>query len=416
MLLTENLRLALRSLTANKLRAMLTMLGITIGIAAVVVLLSVGDAVSRYVADQFSGLGSNLLFVFPGQFEPGGGPPGRRTGDVALTERDLRVLSDRTLVPDAALVVPFMGRSAQVSNGRNAANSPLRATTPDYFPIRNYTVAEGRFFNSTDMDASARVAVIGQTTLRKLFAPDENPIGTSIRINGSPFRIIGVFDEKPRTAFGDDNDAIIIPYTTGIRNLFANSRTREGNIRLSVIFVQAADPNRQTQLIQQMKDALRQERNIGFAGEDDFTVLSQQDLVSAFQAITGVLTVFLGAIASISLLVGGIGIMNIMLVSVTERTKEIGLRKAVGARRAHVLTQFLVEAVVLSLMGAAIGVAIGATGIFIIAQVVPDLAPTVTPDSVVLAIGFASAVGLFFGIYPAYRASGLSPIEALRYD
>jgi len=414
-MLIENLRLALRSLAANKLRAALTMLGITIGVAAVITLLSVGQGVSRYVASQFEGLGTNLVFVFPGQFQPGGGPPGRRAGDAVLTEADARALADPARVPDAARVVPLLRRTVLAEVGHNSTSVGLRAVTPEYEAARNYKILAGRFITLADMDERARVVVIGQTTLNHLFAPDEDALGATLRINGDPFRIVGLLDKKGATPFGDEDDTLVVPFSTATSRLFS-SRTATGQIRITLILVQLGDPSRQDALISEITDVLRDRHNIPYRGEDDFTVLSEQDLVSAFQQVTNVLTIFLGAIAGIALLVGGIGIMNIMLVSVTERTKEIGLRKAVGAKRAHVLTQFLVESVVLSLAGGSFGILVGAAGAWAIHRFVPQLDTTVTADSVILAVGFSLAVGLFFGIYPATRASALHPIEALRYE
>jgi putative ABC transport system permease protein len=408
----ENLRLALRSLNANKLRAMLTMLGITIGVGAVITLISVGQGVSRYIASQFEGLGTNLLFVFPGQFQRGGPPT--RGATAALTERDVQALSDPARVPDAARVVPMLARAALVSAGDSVVNMSVRASSPDFGAARNYTIYAGRLISNDDMAQRARVAVLGQTTVNRLFAADEEPLGALIRVNGTPFRVVGIFDKKGATPFGDDDDIVLIPYTAATR-LF-QARTVRGEARVSIILVQVADPNRKDALVEQIRQTLRETHNIPYRGEDDFTVLSQEDLLAAFQQVTGVLTTFLGAIAGIALIVGGIGIMNIMLVTVSERTKEIGLRKAVGARRSHVLAQFLVESVVLSLFGGLFGIILGAVGAWGIRQAVPDLDTTITIDSILLATGFSAAVGLFFGLYPAWRASALRPIEAIRYE
>jgi len=414
-MLAENLRLALRSLSANKLRAVLTMLGITIGVAAVITLLSVGQGVSRYIALQFEGLGTNLVFVFPGQFQPGSGPPGSRSGQAVLTLEDAQALSDPARATEAAAVVPVLGRGANLTFGSRTASTTVRATSPDYAAARNYRVFAGRFLTATDLEERSRVAVIGQTTLNRLFEADQDPLGATIRVNGHPFRIVGILDTKGATPFGDEDDILMVPYTTAAARLFS-VRTARGESRLSLILVKAADPARQEALIAQITDVLRDRHNIPYRGEDDFTVLSEQELLSAFEQVTSVLTLFLGAIAGIALLVGGIGIMNIMLVTVSERTKEIGLRKAVGARRLHVLTQFLVEAIVLSLAGGVLGLGLGWVGAWAIQQAVPELDTTVSLSSVLLAGGFSLAVGLFFGIYPAFRASTLSPIEALRYE
>ena len=411
----ENVRLALTALAANKLRSALTMLGITIGVAAVITLLSVGDGVSRYVTDQFEGLGTNLVFVFPGEFSFSRGPRGLRSGAVPLTDADWLALADSQRVPSAEFVVPMLRRNVNVSVGKSDAEVALRATTPDYLAARNFEIAFGRNFTEAEFDERARVALIGQTTLDKLFTPDENPLEATVRVNGVPFKIVGILAEKGGSAFGDEDDTLIVPLSTATTRLFI-TRTTGGDAQISIILIKVPSPEAVDPVIFEASEVLRERHRIPFRGEDDFTLLSDKDLQSAFGQITGLLTLFLGAIAGISLLVGGIGIMNIMLVTVTERTREIGLRKAVGARRENILAQFIVEAVTLSMLGGAIGIALGALGAYLIHFYVPELDTAVQPNAVALAVGFSFAVGLFFGIYPAWRAASLSPIAALRYE
>ncbi|MBL8055704.1 MAG: ABC transporter permease, partial [Anaerolineales bacterium] len=380
-MILESIRLGLRALAANKLRAALTMLGITIGVGAVITLVSVGNAVSRYVADQFAGLGTNILYIFPGQFQRGGPPS--RTATTVLTERDALALADPARVPDAARVVPLIQRNVPVARGREPENVSLRGTAPAYFDVRDFQVYAGRFFTEADLEQEARVVVLGQTTLNRLFAPDEDPLGAVVRLRGQPFRVIGIYERRGATPFGDEDDSVIVPYTTAVRTLFTD-RTPKGEVRLSIIQVEYTDPASKDRLITQITDVLRETHNIPYRGEDDFTILSGQDLLSAFERVTAVLTVFLAAIASISLLVGGIGIMNIMLVSVTERTKEIGLRKAVGAKRGAILAQFLVETLVLSLLGGTLGIGLG-LAIAALVTATGTISAVVTPSSVAMA-------------------------------
>jgi putative ABC transport system permease protein len=413
MTLWQNLRLALTGLAVNKLRTFLTMLGIIIGVAAVITLLSVGRGVEKFVAAEFQGLGNNLLFVLPGQIGPDRGP--RRAGGSGLTSADVAALADPARVPDVVAVVPEYGRRAVVTRGRHEARTQIAGTTPDYPAVRNFVPVAGNFFDERDVAGAARVALLGQTAYEKLFPDGEPPVGATIKINDVNFQVIGLMEAKGGSGFNDQDDLILVPITTAQRRLFA-ARRPDGKWRVDVIYAQVISEERQEAAIRQIQFTLRESHNISFRDEDDFTVLSQSELISAFGQITGVLTIFLGVIAGISLLVGGIGIMNIMLVSVTERTREIGLRKAVGAKRRDILAQFLVEAVMLSLVGGLIGLIVGAVGAQLIAYYSNSLQPTVAWDSVVLAITFSAAVGLFFGIYPATRAAGLNPIDALRYE
>ncbi len=411
--LTENIRLAFSSLMANKLRAILTMLGIIIGVAAVITLVSVGEGVQAVVVSEFQGLGNNLLFVTPGRLDAG--EFGHTRTRAELTNDDYLALADTFNVPDLARVAPVYDRPALITRGSNEIQVTVTGTTPDYTGVRDFHPVLGDFFTEQDVTTAARVAVLGQTVYESLFPDGDVPIGQTIRINNVNFRVIGLMEEKGGSGFNDQDNTILVPLNTAQRRLFP-ARRPDGKFRIDQIYAQVISEERQDAAITEMELALRQTRGIAFRDEDDFTILSQSEIIGALGQITGVLTTFLGVIAGISLLVGGIGIMNIMLVSVTERTREIGLRKAVGARRSNILWQFLTEAVILSSIGGLIGLALGATGAWLISLLSDTLDATVAWNSVVLAILFSAAVGLFFGIYPATRAAALNPIDALRYE
>ena len=413
MSLAENVRLALTALRANKLRAFLTMLGIIIGVAAVITLISVGQGVEVFVAEQFQGLGNNLLFVFPGELRPDG-PPRQRRG-AGLTNDDVAALSDPLLTPDLLRVAPEYSRTAVVTHGRYEARTFISGTTADFPDIRNFYPVAGRFFDSQDDAGTARVAVLGQTVYEELFPNGEPPLGETIKINGSNFEVIGLMEEKGGSGFNDQDDLVLVPLSTAQRRLFP-ARRSDGKMRVDFIYAQVADEERQEAAIVQMELVLRDSHGLSFDEDNDFTVLSQAEVIRAFAQVTSVLTTFLAVIAGISLIVGGIGIMNIMLVSVTERTREIGLRKAVGAKQGDILMQFLTEAVTLGLAGGLIGLLLGIAGIVIIGSLSENLRTALAWESVVLAIGFSGAVGLFFGLYPARRAARLNPIDALRYE
>ncbi|MGD1996594.1 MAG: ABC transporter permease [Anaerolineae bacterium] len=411
--LLESVRVSLRALAANKLRSVLTMLGIVIGVAAVITLMAAGQGVQLYVTEQFQGIGTNLLFVVPGTLEEGG-PPGTQRFPKPLTMGDVEALSDSFRLPDVARLAPELERSATVVAGGRQASTQVQAVTPEYAQVRNWYPVAGDFISQRDLDGQARVAVLGQTVVEDLFPDNPYPIGERVRINGVPFQVIGIMEEKGGT-FGDQDDTVFVPLTTGQTRLFP-ARTASGEYQVTFILVEAVSEDRMGAAAEQVRMILRDQHNIAFEDEDDFTVLSQSDLIRTFGQITSVLTTFLGAIAGISLLVGGIGIMNIMLVSVTERTREIGLRKAVGARRQDILWQFLIEAVTLAVVGGLIGIGLGATGAQVLSTLAEGFRSVVTAGAILLATTVSAFVGLASGLYPAWRASRLNPIDALRYE
>jgi putative ABC transport system permease protein len=408
MSLIQNIRIALNGLEANKLRAALTMLGIMIGVAAVITLLSIGDGVNRFVADQFIGLGTNLVFIAPGDE--------LSLSESTLTVRDVEVLSDPAVVPDAVGIAPVYFRTLDLQYQGTSYSSIMRATTPAYAPVRGYEMTRGRFIDDNDYNGRSRVAVLGPETVKNLFPDDIDPVGAEIKVQGVTFRVIGILESKGGGVFGSQDDLVIIPLTTAQERLFNARSQRTGQNLIDIILIQAVNSQGVENVIIDASNTLRQNHNITFRDDDDFIILTQQDFLSAFGEVTGVLTLFLGAIAGISLLVGGIGIMNIMLVTVTERTREIGLRKAVGAKRRDILGQFLTEAIVMSLLGGFLGIVLGFAGAAGIHLAVPELDTSVTAESVLLAVGFSAVVGLFFGIYPATRAAALHPIDALRFE
>jgi len=408
-----NTRLALGSLLANKLRAVLTMLGIIIGVAAVITLISVGEGVQDVVVSEFEGLGNNLLFVVPGSPDAN-----EFTGDLVraeLTNDDYLALANPSAVPDLVRVAPTYGRPAVVTRGGEEARTTVTGTTPDYTDVRDFYPIEGDFFTEQDVTTAARVAVLGQSVYEQLFPDGTPPVGETIRINNVNFRVIGLMEEKGGSGFNDQDDVVLIPLNTAQRRLFP-ARRADGEYRVDQILAQVASEERQDAAIVEMGLALRDSRGIAYRDEEDFTILSQSDVIGALSQITNVLTVFLGLIAGISLLVGGIGIMNIMLVSVTERTREIGLRKAVGAKRADILVQFLAEAIVLSIVGGVLGVGFGIAAAKFVGPLLGSSEALVTSGSIALALSVSLAIGIFFGFYPANRAARLNPIDALRYE
>ncbi len=415
--LVESFRIALRALTANKMRSILTMLGIIIGVAAVIALMSVGKGVQAMVSQQLQSAGSNLLIITPGNLKDAqpGDPRLQRPGN-PLTNGDWMAISDPLQVPNLVAVVPNASGQASVSYEKNTLSLLVTGTNEDFPFVRNYFPLEGRFVGPDDVAGEARVAVLGANVAEKLFSNGVYPIDQTIRINNIPFRVIGVMEKKGGGGFGSFDDEVFVPVTTAQQRLFPYLRSPRGEPTLSLILAKVDSEQNIDQAVSDIETLLRERHNIEYLNDDDFSVINQADILDIFGNITGVLTTFLGGIAAISLLVGGIGIMNIMLVSVTERTREIGLRKAVGAKRRDILLQFLVEAMVLSLIGGLIGMILGFVGAQALASFSKDLTAVISWDSIILATGFSALVGLFFGIYPALRAAQLHPIDALRYE
>ncbi len=413
--LRESLRTALTSLFSNRLRSFLTMLGIIIGVAAVISLMSIGKGVETSITDRLTSMGTNLLFISPGATSQSG-VRGAQGSASTLTYEDALALEDPVLAPSVVAVAPEANTFGQVVYSGNNINTRVVGVTPEYEYVRNMPVAEGSFITSQNISARSNVAVLGADVAAALFE-GEDPIDKSIRINNVNVRVIGVLEAKGGTAFGLTDDQILVPLTTMQARLSSAGQFRGGS-SITQISVQIVNAKAKDQAIAEISAILRDRHSVLY--EDDFTITSQEDVIEASTEIAGILTVFLGGIAAISLLVGGIGIMNIMLVSVTERTREIGIRKAVGARKRDILAQFLTEATLLSLTGGIVGILVGVGISRLIGGVSVfggnEIRAVVGADSVLLATLFSIAVGLFFGIFPAQRAADLRPIEALRYE
>ncbi len=408
--LIENVRVAIRALLANKLRAMLTMLGIIIGSGAVVALMSFGNGATSAITEQIEGIGSNLVTLLPGRFE-GGGPDAAANAD-PLEYDDY--VSIKENVPIAGRLAPSIENFGTVVYSNNSVNAAVIASTPEYLDIRNFEIELGRPLTASDNATGARVAVIGPDLGTELFG-GLNPVGRSIKVNGVFFEVVGVTVAKGGGFGGSDDENVFIPIETGYKRLYGNSMVTNGKRTVSNVIISPLNADDVDQAMVEVERLMRRRRGLKLSDDLDFTLFSQNAFLDAFSAITATLTAFLGVIAGISLLVGGIGVMNIMLVSVTERTREIGLRKAVGAKRATILTQFLIETMMLSLVGGAIGVTFG-WGVSTIVRQLDILDAQVTMGSIVLAFSVVAIIGIVFGIYPAMRASRLSPIEALRYE
>jgi putative ABC transport system permease protein len=410
----EALGLAWQGLAANRLRSGLTMLGILIGVSAVILLVAVGNGTSVQVQQQISALGSNIIYIYPGATRVAGVSQGFASGS-SLTQADVNALNDKSQAPDILVAIPTTGAPGNMTFQNQNWFAPVTGSTQDFAQVRNYQIATGSMFTSDDVLNSAKVVVVGQTVIDNLFN-GQDPVGQSIKINRQTFRVVGTFAPKGSAGLGNQDNVAVIPITTAWAYL---SGGRGKNI--TSIICQATDSDHVTAAQQEATQVLLNTHHIGDPTQADFTTQSQQDIQNTFGQVTGALTLLLGSIAAISLVVGGIGIMNIMLVTVTERTREIGIRKAIGARRSDILTQFLIESMFLSGVGGLLGIVVGA-GLSLLAAnwrvgILANLPPPVVSiPSVVLAFGVSVGIGLFFGIYPANRAAALRPIEALRYE
>jgi putative ABC transport system permease protein len=407
--LTTSFMAALESLTANKLRSALTILGIVIGVGAVIAMLAIGRGAEQSITGSIEDIGTNLLFVIRG------GEDDEVRNAKPLTMDDAEAMTDSFQAPSVIGVAPMIQGSVEVNAQGESANTTLDAVTAPYEWVRNVSLAEGEFINDTHVLGRSAVVVLGTTVAESLFGRTEALVGETVRLNGQPFRVIGVLAEQGSSGFVDEDDRIMVPLTTAQSRLVQRATSNS----VDMIIVQASASETVPFASQEIADILRSRHRTPL-GEDDFTIFNQQDFLDTASAITGVLTIFLGGVAAISLLVGGIGIMNIMLVSVIERTREIGLRKALGARKRDILIQFLTESSLLSLIGGILGIILGwliAVAVGAIAAAADaDIVPAISIDSILLATLFSMAVGLFFGLYPANQAASLQPVEALRYE
>jgi len=404
----------LRALVANKMRSILTILGIVIGVATVVALLAIGKGATASITSDIQSGGSNLLTVSPGKQQarvPGAGGSQQAS---YLYYSDYELLQ-RGLVDNVTAIVPSYQSNYAVKFGDESFNVSVTGVTAEYKDVRSYDVADGRFISDGDNKSQSRVAVLGSQTAEDLFG-NLSPIGKEISINGLKFEVVGALESKGSSGFGGSSDeAVFIPLETGYIKLFGSTATYNDKKIVNNIYVSVTTTETMDTVSAQIEYLLRRSHKLEPSDELDFNVLSQSDTLDTLSSVTQTLTIFLGAIAGISLLVGGIGIMNIMLVSVTERTKEIGLRKAVGATKNQILTQFLIETMTLSLLGGGVGILLG-VGIASIFTATGLIAAVITADSILLAFFFALLIGVFFGIYPAFRAANLHPMVALRYE
>ena len=405
-----NLSIAKRALRVNKMRSILTMLGIVIGVAAVIAMIAIGGGAQQRLQEQIASLGSNLLIVVPGSIIQSGARLGAGNAQT-LTEQDARAIT--TEIPDVAFAAPLTRSNAQVVFGNTNWATNINGVYNDYFDVREWNLAEGRFFDQGEITRFGKVAILGKTVSSQLFGED-NPVGQVVRIRGIPFEIIGLMESKGQSSQGQDQDDVIfVPLTTGRNRLFGEPRGRIA--RVGTIMIKAQDGSDTQEVEQRINDLLRQRHRIQPSMENDFQVRNLTEILKTQEAASKVMSMLLAAVASVSLLVGGIGIMNIMLVSVTERTREIGLRLAVGARGRDIMLQFLVEAMTLATLGGAVGVLLGIFISWLVAYIA-NWGISLSPLSIIFAVGFSAAIGIFFGYYPAKKAAQMQPIDALRYE
>ncbi|MDA8440985.1 MAG: ABC transporter permease, partial [Peptococcaceae bacterium] len=391
---------------ANKVRSLLTMLGIIIGVGAVIAMVGVGSGASASVTSRIQGLGSNLLTVSPGQSSSGGVKGGAGSSNT-LTMSDVTKIQQQAQFVKA--VAPSAGKSVQVVYDGANTSTTMTGTSQDYPSVRNITMATGRFFSQTDVQTGTRVAVVGPTVVQDLFGSSNvNIVGKTIKLDNVPFLVIGVTASQGSSGFFNADDMIYVPITTAQDRLIGNKYVRQ-------IFLEATSANDMTAAQDEVTTILRRAHGLTGNTPSDFQITNQADILATMQGVTQSLTMLLGGIAAISLIVGGIGIMNIMLVSVTERTREIGIRKAIGAKESDILIQFLIEAVVLSALGGGIGIGLGYGG-SLLASKLMSMQATVPPSTAAMAFGFSALIGIVFGVFPAKKASALNPIEALRYE